>query len=338
MRRGKSLPHVRVKKAKGRTYVYFDTGTLKPNGQPNLARLPPFGDPGFGDAYAAFLAGRSRRAAVAAQLSLPGLVALYERSGEFKELARSTRDNYSIYLARLAREFDKAPAGELGRQEIMGLRDEMSLTPGAANGMVRAARALYSWARHREHVANDPCAGVKLFKPTDHEPWPEELLQAALASDDASIRLPVALMYFTAQRIGDVCAMRWGDVRGGLVYLRQQKTGKELEITVHRDLAAELARTPRTALTILSDHRGRPLTVDSLRKRLQRFAADRGHKVVPHGLRKNAVNALLEAGCSLAETSAVTGQSLKMVEHYAKRRSTRRLASAAILKMEGAKS
>lgn len=39
----------------------------------------------------------------------------------------------------------------------------------------------------------------------------------------------------------------------------------------------------------------------------------------PHGLRKNAVCALLEAGCSEAETAAITGQSLRMVMHYAQK-------------------
>jgi hypothetical protein len=37
-------------------------------------------------------------------------------------------------------------------------------------------------------------------------------------------------------------------------------------------------------------------------------------------LRKNAVNALLEAGCSAAEVSAITGQSLEMVEHHPEKR------------------
>jgi hypothetical protein len=51
-------------------------------------------------------------------------------------------------------------------------------------------------------------------------------------------------------------------------------------------------------------------------------------------LRKNAVNALLEAGCSTAEVSAITGQSLQVVEHYAKGRDGRALARAAMVKWE----
>lgn len=57
-------------------------------------------------------------------------------------------------------------------------------------------------------------------------------------------------------------------------------------------------------------------------------------KAVPHGLRKNAVIALLEAGCTVAEVAAITGQSYAVVEHYAARVNTERLGSAAILKLD----
>jgi hypothetical protein len=42
------------------------------------------------------------------------------------------------------------------------------------------------------------------------------------------------------------------------------------------------------------------------------------------------------AGCSDAETAAITGQSRDMVEHYAKQVNQKRLAAAAILKLEAA--
>ncbi len=342
MRRGRPLPaiklrYIKVVWAKGREYLYFDTGTRDSQGKPVLKRLPPRGDPAFGDTYHAFCAGRTRRANIEAQLTVPRLIDLYERSPEFRQLAQSTRDTYGVYLKRIAAELNTAPAQLVERRDILALRDKMAKTTGAANGMIRTARALYRWARDREHVSIDPCQGVVLFDSTDHPPWPDDVLTAGLASDDPGIRLPVALLYYTAQRIGDVCAMRWADVREGVLFVRQQKTGKELEIRLHRDLVAQLARTPRRALTILSDSQSRALRPDALRDRLQRFAATQGHKVVPHGLRKNAVNALLEAGCSSAETAAVTGQSLQMVEHYAKQRSGRRLSTAAILKLEGGK-
>lgn len=59
-----------------------------------------------------------------------------------------------------------------------------------------------------------------------------------------------------------------------------------------------------------------------------------GQSATVHGLRKNAVNTLLEVGCSVAETAAISGQTLQMVEHYAKQRNQSVLASAAVLKWE----
>ncbi|RDD63614.1 hypothetical protein [Ferruginivarius sediminum] len=52
-----------------------------------------------------------------------------------------------------------------------------------------------------------------------------------------------------------------------------------------------------------------------------------------HGLRKNAVNRLLEAGCATAQVAAVTGQTLQMVEHYAAQVNQARLADEAIRKL-----
>ena len=45
---------------------------------------------------------------------------------------------------------------------------------------------------------------------------------------------------------------------------------------------------------------------------------------------------LLEAGCTTAEVQAITGQSMQMVEHYAKQVNQKKLAASAILKWENA--
>ena len=51
--------------------------------------------------------------------------------------------------------------------------------------------------------------------------------------------------------------------------------------------------------------------------------------LVFHGLRKSAVVMLLEVGCTTAEVQAITGQSMQMVEHYAKQVSQKKLAASA---------
>jgi hypothetical protein len=56
--------------------------------------------------------------------------------------------------------------------------------------------------------------------------------------------------------------------------------------------------------------------------------------LVFHGLRKSAFVFLIEAGCSPAEVASITGQTMEMVEHYAKQVNQKKLARAAILKWE----
>lgn len=324
-----SLPkHVRRKVAKGRTYYYFDTGA-KAGGKAVLKRLPDIRDPDFGRMLSAAQSGRTRRHKVAGILLVPNLADLYERSPDFRKLALTTRRSYELNLDKARKRLAEVPANELQPKHVRLLMDEMADQTGAANQFVRVLGSLYSWGRKRGHVAAKPTEGVDLFEQTPHEPWPQWLLEEAL--QDEAVRLPVAMLYYTAQRIGDVCRMRWSDVRDGVISVRQEKTAKSLAIPFHAELAKLLAAAPRDALTILSRN-GRKMREAGLRETLQAWAAERGQEIVPHGLRKNAVIALLECGCSVAETAAISGQTLQMVEHYAKQRDQGKLASAAILR------
>jgi integrase len=128
--------------------------------------------------------------------------------------------------------------------------------------------------------------------------------------------------------------MRWSDARNGRVNVVQEKTGKHINIRMVDALEQEISAAPKTGITILTQENGKRLQVPTLRKWLQDYASELGFKIVPHGLRKNAVNSLLEAGCTIAETASVTGQSFEMVEHYARRVDQSRLGDAAILKLE----
>lgn len=330
----RKLPkYVRSKTAKGKTYLYFDTGAVTDAGKTILKRLPGLRDPTFGRALSAAESARERRDATPHVLTVATLANLYEKSQEFARLAHASQVNYGTYLRAARERLGIAPAADVTAEDVRIIRDKMAETPGAANMFVRTLGSLYSWGRKRGHVQNSPVRDVELLEQGEHEPWPEWLLERALAAETA--RLPVAMLYYTAQRIGDVCRMRWSDIRDGAIELKQQKTGLTLTIPIHRELAALLDALPRTALTILIGPAGGPWTPHTLRRHLQVWAEAQGAQIVPHGLRKNAVNALLEAGCSSAETAAISGQTLQVIEHYAKRRDTRVLGKAAILRWEG---
>jgi integrase len=217
----------------------------------------------------------------------------------------------------------------------MILRDKYAHAPGTANAILRAVGAMYAWAKKpgRRYARENIAEGVDYIEGGEHEPWPEWLIEEAL--DDQAVRLPVALLYYLGQRIGDTVKMGRQNIVRGALRLTQQKTETELAIPIHSRLAQIIEDdAPKGALVFLMGERGKPLTAQAVRVRLQKWAATRGQKIVPHGLRKNAVNALLEAECTVAEVSAITGQSIQMIEHYAKKRDRAHLGRSAILKFE----
>ena len=332
-----SLPqYVRAKKAKGRTYYYFDLGTAD-DGRRLLAPLPNIKDPRFGDCLARAKATRTNRKNRDNILTFDGLVRSYERSPEFREKAAATKKNYSIYLAKAngllrSGSGESPPARAIEKPDVLALQDRLADQPGAANQTVRAIGALYKWAKERHGLKENPAHGIKMFKATPHEPWPEDLLEEAIA--DPQVGMAVALLYFTGQRIDDTIQMKWSDIKGDTMSVFNQKKDKLVEVPILPELASMIGRQEKTAITILTNSNGRPWTQGGLRQKLQAWARERGHKVVPHGLRKNAVISLLEAGCTHAEVSGITDQSPQMVEHYAKRVNKSRLGRAAIIKFD----
>jgi integrase len=195
----------------------------------------------------------------------------------------------------------------------------------------------------QDKLGADPVHGVKRVHQVEHEhePWPAELVERFMREAKPFLRWAIKLALYTGQRRSDLVKMKWSqfwrDDRGRYwIDVCQQKTGASLSIPCHEELRQELETMPRIADTILVGDRGEPLLADSLsaavRKQLRAMSVD-GYVI--HGLRKNAANALSEAGCTTMQIASITGhKTTSMVEHYSKKRDQRELASAAIGKWE----
>jgi len=328
------LDHVKSVKRGKQVYLYFNTGQ-KVDGKPIYTPLGKKGDPDVGTRYSTALQARSRRTGDPSGLLMPQLVGRFQRSPEFvTKKSAGTQKTYGVYLRRLEHEFNTAPAAGIESSDILNLMDTMAARPAAVDMLLMVGNMMFEWAKKRKLVHHNPFAEIDRedWEQRQYEPWPEEVLAEALL--DAKLRLPVALLYYTAQRIGDCCNIRWDDVTDGELRVVQQKTKKELFIPLHSELEAILAETPRAGDTIMVGPKGKKAKDQTIRGWIKAFGADRGLDLVPHGLRKNAVNALLEAGCSTGEVSAISGQTLGMVEHYARRRNSRRMGKSAVAKWE----
>lgn len=323
-----SLEHVKYVRAKGRIYAYFNSGQ-KAYGKPVYARLPDPADPGFFSTYAALKGVRTKRATLRDNVSR--MCQAYQHSKRFLDLKENSQRLYALTLKRIDSLLGEFPVDDLQPTDIEAALDTLA-GPGARHVFIAVLAAMYRWKLGKG--VPRPTDNIDRVKYGEHDPWPEHVLEAGLKAEHDRTRLAIHLLYFTGQRIGDVCNMRWKDLEGGEVKWTQEKTGKLVEFPVNAELRAELERTPKRGITILTNHLGAPISDDIIRKELKRFAATFDLDLVPHGLRKNAVNAMLEAGCSVAETAAITGQTYQIVEKYARKINRRRLGKQAVLLWE----
>ncbi len=328
-RKPPSIEHVKWVERNGKYYGYFNTGK-KVNGQPVRKPLPPYSSPSFWPSYGTLKGNRDKRASVG--YTVADLLRDYQRSPRFERLAANTQRSYLSVILKIDAVWGKFPVNQLTPAYVRKGLDGEGWPGQTQNLVVGVLGAIYTWGRRSDKAAIWPTKDIERIPGGEHEPWPDDILAKGLAAENDTVRLLVHLLCFTGLRINDALALRWGQIEGGVITVTPQKTArfkKTLYIPLLSELERELARTPRKGLRIVEG-----IEYRRARDLLQNFTASHGVKTVPHGLRKNAVNALLLAGCTVAEVQAITGQTYQVIEHYARRVSGRKLADAAIVKLE----
>jgi integrase len=312
--------------------LYFRrTRVVKGKRTTDRIRLPDStDDPLFAAAYLKLL---NDKAPVSKERgSMAELVSLYKNTQDYRNLAPGTKRMRNIYLARIEDDYGRKPYAGVTKGKLKQIRDSMGDTPGASRNMMAVLSVLYACAVDLDLVQYNPVTGLAKLPIGEYQPWPEKLIAHVLDRASPMLRLAVILHLYTGQRIGDVCNMQWKHVDGDVIEVVQQKTHKTVWVPMHSSLKAELAKVPRHIHWMIYNANGEQMRPERLRDRLYRVLPDdRWHW---HGLRKNAVNAMLEAGCTIAQVSAITGQTLEVVAHYAKGRDAKALARAAMDKWE----
>jgi hypothetical protein len=155
-------------------------------------------------------------------------------------------------------------------------------------------------------------------------------------------RRQIALGMFTGLRKGDVLTLTKAAIRDGKIWRRTNKTGQEVSIPVHPDLAHLLATAPRhDAITIAATTRGTPWTESGFNSSFIKAMAKlkRGGKVGDgltfHGLRRTVGTLLIEAGYDLDTVRRWLGQkTLAMAIHYSETADTSDRMSQVIKKFD----
>lgn len=266
------------------------------------------------------------------------LIDTYRESPEWRNLAEATRANYAVYLRRLEK-IGHTLAVNMTRRDILSIRDAIAFQRGngASTAFLRTASALFAWAVDHEWVQQSPVHRIKPVGGGHLMAWTPEQAAIAMRGLPEHLRRVVALGLYTGQRRGDLCTMGWSAYDGQTIRLVQQKTGAPLVLPVHAALKSDLDCWQRVATTILTDRSGRPWKPTFLSQvlpvELAKLKLPAGLNV--HGLRKLAAANLADAGCSVHEIAAVTGHaSLSMVQLYTRTADQRRLAEAAIVRLQ----
>lgn len=339
-------PHVHAVKARGKDYYYLQRfrGTVREETRVKLPGVPLDRD-GIPNAewWRAYreLSGDAHQGPKRGTFS--AVILAYKESPEWRELSDRTRLERMRHLAKIEAAWGELSVAGLEARHVLQLRDQHVSTPGEANNIVRSLSSLMSWSIPRGWRSHNPCTKIRMLRIGEgYAPWTWEEIEKFRAQARSDLWWAAAVALYSGQRQADVLGMLWSDIKDGLLFVRQNKTGKKLWIPMHENLHAVLAEIPRVSVHVLTNTRDVPWTTDGFKTswgdEMKREAFKELHEreLVFHGLRKSAVVFLLEAGCTDAEVSAITGQSRAMVAHYARQVNQKKLAAAAVLKWQAA--
>ena len=319
----------------GRTYYY-----LRRPGYPRM-RFPglPW-SPSFMGAYEAAFAGP--RTTIGAGRTKPGSVAAvvaeyFDSQQFFGSKSAGTQRMRRGILERFRAAYGERPFAPLSAEWIEALLD--SKPPHAARSWLVTLRSLCQFGMKRRYLRADPTANIKqrAVKGDGFHTWTEDEIAQFEAHHPigGKPRLALALLLYTAQRRSDVVHMGRQHIKGGVLTVKQQKTGAALAIPVHPHLQAVLDATPSEHLTFLVTATGKPYGPNHFSETFREWcdAASLPKHCTAHGLRKAACRRLAEAGCSGNEIMAISGHAtLKELVRYTKDADQARLARNALAK------
>ncbi|MEO0485304.1 MAG: site-specific integrase [Pseudomonadota bacterium] len=262
-----------------------------------------------------------------AEHSLDWLVALYLRHFEKmvqagQSSAHTLKQKRSV-LTRLCdfRDHEGTRYGDCHMKApssaLVIVRDEWAATPGAANYMLKAASALFSWACARDHMAHNPAAGIAFIDTGPKKgatAWTARDLKAFKKAHPkgSTAYLWLTLQAFTACRIGDAVWLgRDQEVTfNGQVWLEWQPRKKN-SAPVSIPMLPPLFEATRECKVIgpsyILNENGTPFSsTAALGVRVRRWCDAAGLKCrSSHGVRKAVAELLAESGCSQHEIMAV---------------------------------
>ena len=261
--------------------------------------------------------------------TLAWLVREYYTSAEFKRLDERTKRVRRQILQRVVDRDGTKPFKLMEPRHLRKRRDDMSETPEAANGMLKAVRQVFKYAIDNDLAAHNPAEKVPyLTKVGDgFYSWTEDDIAKFETRHPIGTmaRLALALMLYTSQRRSDAVLFGPGQINAaGWLQFTQQKNRRRKEITLslpmHPELLTIIKETPTRGPTFLTTEFGKPFTANGFGNWFRKRCDEAGlPQCSAHGLRKAGARRLAEAGKTELQIRAVTGHTTsRQIDVYTK--------------------
>jgi len=237
--------------------------------------------------------------------------------------------------------FGAMPVARVTARAVATLRDRKKATPEAANGRVKAIRAVFTWAGRPEEslVSTNPARDVQYrasANPDGHHSWSIDEVEQFEARHPVGTkaRLAMALLLYTGQRRSDVVLLGRQHERDGWLKFTQQKNKRNnpihLDIPIRPELRAILDASPVGDLVYLVTEFGKPFTPNGFGNWFRDRCVEAGVPGRAHGLRKACATRLADNGATVHEIMAITGhKTVKEVERYTRKANQKVLAASA---------
>lgn len=255
----------------------------------------------------------------------------YARSRRFTNLSDSTKRQYISSMNEIEKAVGQMDIQSVKRRDLVRAFEALGDTPAMANRFCRVCSVVFNYAVEMEYCGGNPAHRLTPFKLGTWKQWTKEEVDKVIALNHPIVSVAVALAYYTAQREADILKMKWSDIKDGVLYVKQNKTGAVLEIMVAPQLQAILDKLPKTGEYIIRSKAGGLVTGPSFRNMLKRVTRSVGVDAPFHGLRKTVGSRLAEKGKSASQIAAILGhRTLKMAALYTQQADSKKLIASAV--------
>lgn len=344
--------------------LYFSV--RKPDGGKSYDRLPLPSDPDFASVYSGMVdrhnarkkerkekrQAKPTRSSNVISNTFKALVQEAERSRSYRDMQPSTRASADRYYAIIVADWGDKLVADLEPADVDRRIDEpdMAPYPGKTLGYLRYLSALIDFGIRRGYRKDkyNPARDADRPELGEREPWPDDVYERAVGASKGMLWLAIQLGVYTGQRISDCIKIERETLlacfrAGEPMPLVQQKTGVEVFIPIHPDLAAIVEAQPASpkASTVLYNRFHKPFCDPGMiQSHLKDLMLELGYadkvkiggeqKLVTkfkfHGLRKLAACHLAEVEATPHEISAICGMNIQTVIHYTRGVAKKKLA------------